>query len=546
MKLDLAALREKLSSTLAGFTLGQKVVTVLAAIGLLVGGMLVTSWSSSTQYGTLFANLDPTDASTITTELTSRKIPYHLEDGGKTISVPQGEVYQLRIDLSGKGLPSGGNQGYALLDKQGITTSEFRQRVDYQRALEGELSRTIGAIDGVQGATVHLVIPKSDIFSEDSTKPTASVLEKTAPGAVLHPASVQAIVHLVSASVEGLNADDVTVADAKGRVLSTPGDDGATSAAADARTQKTTAFNDQLSNTLTDLVATVVGQGRAKVQVSAVLDFDQRSQTAEKIDTTQPPTVVGESSSKETLTGPGASAAVPASGVLGSTTVPPAGGTATTQAGTYNKEDAQKQYAVGKVTEQVKAAPGAVTRLSVSVLLDANSPGASDTTAIQKLVTAAAGLDPKRGDTIAVERLGFDQSAKDDAAKELKQVQQAKAQEKTLGLVRQLATLGIVALVLLLALRSARKALKPVRTPLEPAELERVRSTMALPPGDDEDAAEPSELPELALVTANVQPQQRLIITPETPAVEREVAQLLEQQPEEVATLLRGWLNERR
>ena len=128
--------------------------------------------------------------------------------------------------MSAAGLPQGGAQGYALLDKQGITASEFRQRVDYQRALEGELARTITAIDGVEAAKVHLVIPEEDLFSDDERQPTASVLVKTKPGSTLDPGQVQAVVHLVSSSVEGLVPEQVTVADDQGTMLAAPGEDG--------------------------------------------------------------------------------------------------------------------------------------------------------------------------------------------------------------------------------------------------------------------------------------------------------------------------------
>jgi flagellar M-ring protein FliF len=541
--LDLAALRERVVRTFSAFTLGQKVVTILAVVGIAVGGMWLTSWSSSTSYAPLFSDLQPGDASAITSELAGRNVGYKLTDGGKTVQVPQKDVYQLRIDLSSKGLPSGGSQGYSLLDKQGITASEFRQRVDYQRALEGELGRTIAAIDGVDAATVHLVIPKDDIFSDDKRKATASVLVQSAAGTSLAPGQVQAIVHLVSSGIEGLAPDDVTVADNKGRVLSAPGQEGAASAEGDARVQKTRGFENDLSTSLTQMLTTIAGDGRAVVRVKAELDFDQRSQTAERIDTSQQPTVIGESSSKETLTGTGAGAAATAGGVLGTqTSAPPAGGG---QSGNYNKEDAQRQYAVGKITEQVKAAPGTVKRLSVAVLLDATSPGAADVAAIQKLVGAAAGVDATRGDTVVVDRIAFDTSTKDAAAKELAAAAQARSKAQTMDMVRQVVVGLVVLIVLALALRSTRKALKPVRTQLEPAELERARETLALPNGDELVLGGGDELSEVLAP----EPVLELVGGPPVAAVhasvEKDIVDLIERQPEEVAGLLRSWLSER-
>src|SRR5256714_3393550 len=175
-KIDADQLKQRASQALSGFSTGQKVITGLAVVGIVAGGMFFSSWASKPSYAPLFTNLQPSDAAAITQKLTSNKVAYKLADGGSTVMVPQGVLYQQRMELSAAGLPSGGNDGYKLLDKQGITTSEFRQRVDYQRALEGELSKTIGAIDGVSAATVHLVIPKDDVFAEDNHKASASVL----------------------------------------------------------------------------------------------------------------------------------------------------------------------------------------------------------------------------------------------------------------------------------------------------------------------------------------------------------------------------------
>src|SRR4051812_6036893 len=234
-------IRRKATQAMSGFSTGQKVITGLAVVALIFGGMMFSSWASKPTYVPLFSNLQPSDASAITSKLTSSKVPFKLSDGGGTILVPQNQVYQQRLDLSASGLPTGGNQGYSLLDKQGITTSEFQQRVDYQRAMEGELAKTVGAIDGVAAATVHLVIPAQDVFAGDSSKPSASVLIQNVPGKSTSPGQVQAVVHLVSSSIEGLDPDSVTVADAKGNVLSAPGS-GGLAAAGDARGEQTKTY----------------------------------------------------------------------------------------------------------------------------------------------------------------------------------------------------------------------------------------------------------------------------------------------------------------
>src|SRR2546430_15204858 len=212
---------KRLGKTFGAFTPGQKAVTLIGVVVLGVGGFFFANWASAPSYAPLFSNLSSTDASAIVDKLNAGGTQYQLADGGATIMVPQSQVYDLRLKMSGQGLPAQTDTGYSLLDKQGLTTSDFMQNVGFQRALEGELGKTIKSIDGVQGATVHLAIPQKDVFATDSQKPTASVLVTTALGRTLSPDQVQSIVHLVAASVVGLDPNQVTVADAAGNVLST-------------------------------------------------------------------------------------------------------------------------------------------------------------------------------------------------------------------------------------------------------------------------------------------------------------------------------------
>ncbi|MCU1486487.1 MAG: fliF [Actinomycetia bacterium] len=526
-KLDLTALKGRAGSTFDGFTRGQKTMLVIAIGAVLVGGFLFTKWSSAPSYTALYSNLSAKDASDVTTQLTSKGVAYKLADGGATVMVPRAEVYQLRLDLSSQGLPSTGQPGYALLDKQGITTSEFRQRVDFQRALEGELSNTIGAIKGVQSATVHLVIPKDDLFSKDASKPTASVLVQEGGTTTLTAGQVQAIVHLVASSVEGLDPADVTVADGNGRVLSAPGEDGL--AAGDARTEQTTGFEDQLSDSITELLTPLVGEGHAVVKIKAALDFDKKETTSEIFGNTKGALPVSESTSKESYTGAGGSAA---SGVLG----PNGTVTTGTGGGAYNKESADRAYAVDKVTEQVQTAPGKVSRLTVAVLLDAGAKNVNQA-AITQLVSAAAGIDANRGDTIQVKALAFDNTAANQAKQAL-QSQQAQEQKSQLfALIRTLGSLLIVALVLFFAFRSARKATAYQRVPMAlPSS-----TTIDLDPLDDDEPIMLDGVETRELSSAEPRP----LPTPKE-LVPGNLVELIDNQPDDVAQMLRGWLADRR
>src|SRR3954470_5859891 len=213
----------KVGDTFKSFTPGQKAVTIFAVIALAVGGYFFATWASTPSYSALFSNLSSKDASAIVESLQKSGTSYELANGGTTIMVPQDQVYDLRLQLSGEGLPGESDTGYALLDQQGITTSDFMQQVNYQRALEGELATTIKSIDGVEAATVHLVMPQKDVFADDQDKTTASVLVQSSATKPLSNQQVQAIVHLVASSVEGLDPTQVTVAGADGKILSTGG-----------------------------------------------------------------------------------------------------------------------------------------------------------------------------------------------------------------------------------------------------------------------------------------------------------------------------------
>jgi type III secretory pathway lipoprotein EscJ len=210
---------------MSGFSSGQKAMLGMAVLAVVLGGYLFMSWAGQPSYVPLFSNLSSSDAAAITQKLATNKIPYELAEGGEQIMVPESDVYQQRLDMAADGLPSSGDQGYSLLDTAGVTTSEFQQQVEYQQAVSDELEQTIESITGVSSAQVSVVIPQESLFSSSADQPSASVLVSLDPGSTLSAEQVQAIVHLVASSVEGLSPDNVTVADSNGDVLNAPGTD---------------------------------------------------------------------------------------------------------------------------------------------------------------------------------------------------------------------------------------------------------------------------------------------------------------------------------
>ncbi len=526
--IDLAAMKDRAGGLLHGFTRGQKTMLLVAVGAAALGAMVFLQWAAAPSWAPLYSGLPAAEAASVTQELDTIGVSYKLE-GGDTIMVPRDAVYQTRLDLSAKGLPADGAPGYDLLDDQGITTSEFKQRVDYQRALEGELVRTITVIEGVEDASVHLVLPKDDLFSDDTVRPTASVLVHTTGDTSLSSGQVQSIVHLVASSVEGLQSTDVTVADQTGRMLAAPGEDGASALAGDARTTQTAGFESSLARSIEDLITPIAGPGRARVQVTADLDFDQRQTTSESFSDPNTAPVVSEVTSDETYTGSGGAVG----GVLGPDTLPVTDGTAS---GTdYTKAQADRTYAVDKVTEQVETAPGDVRRLSVAVLLDDSAD--VNVNQLTSLVAAAAGIDTDRGDRLEVTQIAFDETALPEA---LPEPAGPAASNPMLSLARVIGIVGIIALVLLLAYRSARRssvARYPLAIPLDPLALN--EGTRARDDDDiDVDLEALERSAERALAASSAEKEQIV--------VQSQIGDLIDRQPDEVAQVLRGWLADRR
>jgi flagellar M-ring protein FliF len=522
----------KVGSLFASFTPGQKAVTILGVVALAVGGFFFASWASAPAYATLYNNLSGTDASAIVEELKANGTPYELANGGATIMVPQDQVYDVRVQISGKGLPAQADTGYALLDKQGITTSDFMQHVGYQRALEGELSKTIKSIDGVQSATVHLVIPQKDIFSDDEKKPTASVLVGSQVGKSLDNEQVKAIVHLVASSVEGLDPKQVTVAGSDGTVLSTGDGKGLTGAGGgDTRAQQTQAFETRMNAAVQRMLESVVGTGKAVVKTTADLDFDETETKTQRYtaDAAVPP--LTESTTRETYTGGGNTAG----GVLGPDNIQVPNGA--NGSGNYESTTEQRNNAVGLISETRKSAPGAVRKLNVSVLVDSKTAGAIDTADIERMVAAAVGLDNARGDTMAVTALPFDESATDAAAKAEAEAAAATQKEQFVSMAKTGGMVLAILILVFMAWRASRKSKRSKLTPEELAELAEMQAAL--------EAAEAKAIGAndgaLALEAAPVDDGAE-----EREARQKEISEMVANQPDEVAQLLRGWLADRR
>lgn len=522
MKDQILAIAKRLWGDFRAFSPGQKAVTIAAALALLIGGVLFFTWKSSPPYAPLYTNLAASDASAIVDKLSADNIPYQLGAAGTEILVPQSEVYATRLKMSSAGLPSSDQTGYSLLDKEGVTTSQFQQQVDYQRAMEGELAKTIQAMNGVTAASVHLALPQQNVFNDGTQKPTAAVMLTTSAGTQLTTQQVQSIDYLVSSSVPNMSANDVTITDSNGQVLSAPGSGVTDASATSTQTQATQAYDNQLASKLQAILDKSVGPGNAVVTVNAVLNFDKTSTTTKNyvVNPSAPP--LSESSTTETYTGTGGSTA----GTLGAGSA--LGSSPGSSPGNYKKTSVTKDNALGTQVQSVDSAPGGVKQLAIAVLVNGTTKTVN-VPAIQSLVRSGAGLNTTRGDTLSVQAMPFNNSASQQAQQAANAAAKAAAakaaHEHMISLIKQGALAFLVlAIVLGTWLAGRKRKNSGDREPLEPIDTfldESVHVPVAAQP---DPVAMANEINEAAA-------RRRALVT------------LADEQPDDVARVLSGWLS---
>ena len=449
--------------------LAAMLAVTLALIGFFAFVMLRMSQPAM---GVLFADLSSQDVSAITKDLDTRGIKYELRGDGQTILASRADVPKLRLELAGKGIPSGGGVGYEIFDKgDAFSSTSFVQNINHLRALEGELSRTIRSIGRVQAARVHLVIPERRLFERDREPPRASIALKLAGD--LDNAQVRAIRHLVSSAVDGLKPERVSIVDERGRLLAdgAQGEQGMVGVALDERQG---AIERRIKAQVDDIVASIVGPGRARVQVSAVLDSNRIESRSETFD---PESKVIRSSQNRTE----ASASnEQREGVTVGNELPGAQQNQGQQQGqqrdTISKNEEVVNYEISRTTRTEVQEGGRVRKLSVAVLVDGvYSRQGNETTyqprtqeeleRIGQLVRTAIGFDRQRGDQVEVVNLRFAEAPQ--APAEL--VEQTLMQQLTSftkeDIVR-FAEMGVIALLVLIVLMVVvRPLLKQVLAP---------------------------------------------------------------------------------
>jgi flagellar M-ring protein FliF len=362
--------------------------------------------------------------------------------------------------LSGRGGRPSAGSGFELFNQPSFGQTEFTQKVNYQRALENELARSIGQMDAVDTARVHLVMPEQTLFSSQQQPTTASVMLKLKPGKHLDTAQARSISNLVAGSVQGLKPQNLTIVDVNGNTL-TPNDGVASTTGLSSKQLETQrGYEATAEHNLQAMLDNVLGPGRATVRVAAMMNWDQIEQTSETYtpgDPTQTP-VLSNHAITETSSGGAAVGGIPGAASNNASVPTYQGGNGST-GGSSNKTDTETTYQLNKSVQKTVRAPGAVTRLSVSVMLDddPNNPTPALIQNVQNAVNAAAGIDPSRGDVLTVTALPFNRQDLVTAQAEMEQAAQKQQLMDYLHLGALAAGPLLMLVVLFFMLRRGRK-----------------------------------------------------------------------------------------
>ncbi|MFN7753019.1 MAG: flagellar basal-body MS-ring/collar protein FliF [Pseudomonadota bacterium] len=415
----------------------QKVVLLVGLAAVIAAAVAFLSWARSPDYRVLFSNLTDRDGGAVVAALQQINVPYRMSEGGNAILVPSDRVYDARLRLAQQGLPRGGSIGFELLENQRIGTSQFVEQVNYQRALEGELARTVQALGSVQGARVHLAIPRPSVFVRDQQKPSASVLVSLYPGRSLEAAQLAGITHLVSSSVPDLAPSAVTIVDQAGNLL-TSGGEPRDAAGLDAGQLKHLLQVEQsYVRRIENILTPIVGPGNVRAQVTVDLDFSKIEQTAETfkpnpapqqaIRSQQTVETVGEGG-REAGGVPGALSNQPPGSASAPLNAPPAptkgAPPAPTPAPSTHRESTTN-FEVDKTVTYTRSEVGALRRVSAAVVLNhrrevregkaASSPIPEDeVTRLTELVKQAIGFNDQRGDKVNLVNAPFTETPRED------------------------------------------------------------------------------------------------------------------------------------
>ena len=433
-----------LSSPTKGRSFLIAMVLLVSAIGF---GSLIF-WNNRPDYQVLFSSLSQEDAGEMLAKLKEKKIPYQLANNGTTILVPQDQVYDIRITLAAEGLPKGGGVGFEVFDRTNLGTTDFVQKLNYQRALQGELSRTIKQIKEIEQARVHIVTPKESLFVEEQKKSTASVFIKTRSGMTLGAAQVEGIVHLVASAIEGLEPGNITVVDTSGKILSKRVEHGLIGQLTTSQLEYQRNIEEGLKKKIQGMLEEFLGLNKAIARVSTEIDFQEINIIEESYD---PKSVIRSEQKSTEKSSATSGAAAPREGKSeapaerkASPGKPGLGAEASSKASTSlpsppssvnlsERQNEIRNYEISKINRQIKNPVGGVKKISVAVIVDGTykeTPGSKGSKTkeyvprppeemknLEAIIKRAIGYDEKRGDQVELINLPFSWSIPEEDLK---------------------------------------------------------------------------------------------------------------------------------
>ncbi len=397
---------------------GKKVTLIAAGILLPLAVVTLVVMANKTSFHLLYSQLPQEDASYIVEQLQNDGIPYELSPTGSAIYVPENQVASVRLSLAGQGLPKGGAVGFELFDSQSYLMSDFVQELNYRRALEGELARTIQQMSEIAQARIHIVLPEDSLFADKQSPAKASVVVTLNNGRRLNNEEVQSITYLVSSAVKDLMPENVTIVDTQGRILSTENQSSWNSNVSMTRLEFRQNFEQYLKQKVLSLLEPLVGNGRAFVQVSAEIDFNQEERTLEQYDP-EKTAVRSSTKTEEKSVGDANTGGVP--GTASNPGLQPGQNAAATL---NQKQNETVEYEVSKAIIHKLIPGGLITKLSVAALLDdadyVDDQGKTvhvprkpeELSKIEELIKKAVGYDEERGDQVIVQNISIPSAAK--------------------------------------------------------------------------------------------------------------------------------------
>ena len=410
---------DQFRKVIANLSVTQRITTIIVALAAGLGLYGLVHWRQESDFRPLYTTLASEDAGAVVQKLKESGVAYRLSENGSTVLVPSAKVAEMRLEMASAGLPKSGRIGFELFDKTNFGATEFVEHINYRRALEGELERTVMTLAEVEQARVHVTFPKESVYLEAREPAKASVVLRIRPGAQLLPQNVNAVQHLLASAVEGLAPEAVSVVDDTGRLLSRPhslqASDGADSS--DRLLELRQSMERDLVTKINSTLEPLLGADRFRAGASVDCDFTSGEQSEEIFDPTKS-VMVSSQKSEDTSNGPGA-AGVPGTG---SNLPRPAPKPATTLAGSSRRTESIA-YETSRTVKHLKLPQGTVKKMSLSVLVDQTvrwegqgktlhkvleQPSAEKLKSIRDLVAAATGFSQERGDQLIVESLPFE------------------------------------------------------------------------------------------------------------------------------------------